>query len=135
MTPLPRPIRKPVNRKMSVVVEPTEPMAAELEKRPTTARSTMLKSICKRLVNIRGSEKPMIWRPRLPCVISSVAERAIKYPSLSLILYSESYPYSILFPALQAGRVRRAKNNEKQRKFFQKSRKLRAKTLAFRSFV
>ena len=73
---------------MSVVVEPTEPMAAELEKRPTTARSTMLKSICKRLVNIRGSEKPMIWRPRLPCVISSVAERAIKYPSLSFSIQS-----------------------------------------------
>ena len=33
-TPLPRPIRKPVKRKTSVVVEPTEPMAAELEKRP-----------------------------------------------------------------------------------------------------
>ena len=60
LAPLPRPIRKPVNRKMSVVVEPTEPMAAELEKRPTTARSTMLKSICKRLVNISGREKPMI---------------------------------------------------------------------------
>ena len=62
-TPLPRPIRKPVKRNTSVVVEPTEPMAAELEKRPT-ARSTMLKSICKRLVNISGREKVMICRPR-----------------------------------------------------------------------
>ena len=80
-TPLPRPIRKPVKRKTSVVVEPTEPMAAELEKRPTTARSTILKSICRRFVNISGMEKAMICRLRRPSVILSVLLRAKTGPS------------------------------------------------------
>ena len=76
-------------------------IAAELEKRPTTARSTMLKSICKRLVNISGREKVMICRPRRPSVILSMVLRAMTSPP-SIKYRSESYSYSTLSPALQA---------------------------------
>ena len=46
-TPLPIPISTPVNSVTSIVVDPTEPRACELEKLPTTATSAILNSTCK----------------------------------------------------------------------------------------
>ena len=61
LTPLPRPIRKPVNRVTRVEVEPTEPRAAALENFPTTATSAILNSTCSSWEKISGTLKRKIF--------------------------------------------------------------------------
>lgn len=70
LMPLPSPIRKPVNRLTSVVVEPTAPSATEPEKRPTTAISDILNSTCSRLEAISGRLNSRICLYREPLVRS-----------------------------------------------------------------
>ena len=69
-TPLPRPIRKPVNSETSIEVEPTEPSACALAKLPTTATSAMLKVTCNICDIISGMLKRNIFRQSEPCVMS-----------------------------------------------------------------
>ncbi len=69
LTALPIPIRKPVNRVTSVVVEPTAPRASALENFPTTATSAILKSTCKSCENISGTLKRKIFFHNEPLII------------------------------------------------------------------
>ena len=69
-TPVPTPIRKPVNSVTRMVVEPTAPSAAEPANRPTTAMSDMLNSTCSTFEIISGRLKKRICFPRRPCVKS-----------------------------------------------------------------
>ena len=69
-TPLPMPIKKPVNSTTSVDVEPTEPRELALPKLDTTNMSDRLKSTCRTLDNMSGSENSIICFHKFPCVRS-----------------------------------------------------------------
>ena len=69
-TPLPIPIKKPVNSVTKIAVEPTEPKAFSfiVEKLPTTAISEILNNTCKILEAIRGILNKNIPFHKLPSV-------------------------------------------------------------------
>ena len=76
LTPLDRPIRKPVKSVTSVDVEPTEPSAVALENFPTTATSAILNGTCSSCENISGTLNRKIFRSSDPSVIEMPAGRA-----------------------------------------------------------
>ena len=75
-TPLPIPISTPVNSVTSIVVDPTEPRACELEKLPTTATSAILNSTCKSCDAISGTLNRKMFLYNDPSVIVMPPARA-----------------------------------------------------------
>ena len=80
LTPLPTPMRNPVNSETRMAVEPTAPSARGPPKRPATAISAMLNKTCNTLENISGTLKAKICRPRGPEVRSVWWLRMAKNP-------------------------------------------------------
>ena len=70
LTPLPIPIRNPVNKVTKMVVEPTAPSAMSPENLPTTAISDMLNNTCKMFDAISGKLNKKIFFQRDPVVKS-----------------------------------------------------------------
>ena len=70
LTPLPMPIRKPVNSVTRIEVDPTDPSASGPANCPTTATSDMLNSTCSTFVAISGRENRIICWTSGPCVRS-----------------------------------------------------------------
>lgn len=66
LTPAPIPIRNPVKSVTRMEVEPTDPMALELENLPTMATSAMLNSTCRICDSISGRLKIRIFFQREP---------------------------------------------------------------------
>ena len=69
MTPLDRPMRKPVNSVTSVDVEPTEPSAVSLANLPTTATSAILNMTCNSCEKTSGMLKSRMFFHSDPSVI------------------------------------------------------------------
>ena len=70
LTPRERPTNRETIRLIGALLSPTAASAVELEKRPTTARSALLKSCCRMLVRASGRENRKIFPASGPFSIS-----------------------------------------------------------------